>query len=49
MKRLADGKAADLILTTGERVQSGRLYTGSNDGYCRKTGSGDPGSNAARR
>lgn len=22
------------------RVQSGRLYTGSNDGYCRKTGSG---------
>ena len=40
MKRLADGKAADLILTTG------RLYTGSNDGYCRKTGSGNPGSNA---
>ena len=28
------------------RVQSGRLYTGSNDGYCRKTGSGNPGSNA---
>ena len=47
MKRLADGKAADLILTTGGAgVQSGRLYTGSNDGYCRKTGSGNPGSNA---
>ena len=26
--------------------KSGRLYTGSNDGYCRKTGSGNPGSNA---
>ena len=46
MKRLADGKAADLILTRRNRVFAKRLYTGSNDGYCRKTGSGNPGSNA---
>ena len=45
MKRLADGKAADPY-HRWSRVQSGRLYTGSNDGYCRKTGSGNPGSNA---